>query len=79
MIKAAATRSTGRKVFLLGLSSRNLENLKAGKPMRIHLEEIGGTGEVIILWGETEAAIARDLAEFIGPDTSLKGAIPTSS
>lgn len=53
---------------LIGLSSRNLELLRAGKPIRIDLAEFNLEGELIIVWGETELELARQLAtpaEFI--------------
>lgn len=73
MIKAKATLSHGRPLYLFGLSQQNLEKLREGMPIRIHLEEMGGEGEVLIMFGETEHAIAAELAEMIGPNTDVRG------
>ena len=65
MIKALATRGK-RKLVLLGLSRLNCERLLAGKPIHIHLSELGVTGpEVIICAGETEETIIKEL-EAVG-------------
>ena len=60
MIKALATRGK-RKIVMLGLSRRNCELLLAGKPIHIHLSELGVTGpEVVLCAGETEEAIVEE-------------------
>jgi len=74
MLKAKATLKGDRPLYVFGLSARNLELLKAGRPMRVLLEDMGGTGEVLITYGETQMDIARDLHEFIGPNTKIQGA-----
>jgi hypothetical protein len=56
-------------VYLFGLSDRNLELLKKGMPILIHMETLGGTGKVVIFYGETEEKMRQDIAEFIGPNT----------
>jgi len=69
MIKTKATvLMDGRKVYLLGLSEQDIIKLKAGKPLFLQLEELGGEGEVCIMYGETEADIATELADLIGSD-----------
>ncbi len=60
MIKASLTRG-GRQVFVLGLSARNIELLRQGKPIPVNLAELGGKGEVLIMYGETEEDIADEL------------------
>lgn len=73
MIKARATLLHERPLYILGLSAINLEKLREGKPILVKLEELDGVGEVIIMFGETEAAIATELSEFIGPSTNVTG------
>lgn len=73
MIKAKATLLGDRPLYLFGLSALNLQRLREGKPIRVELEEMGGVGEVVILFGETEAAIATELADLIGPSTQVRG------
>lgn len=60
-------------LILLGLSHGNLRLLKEGKPIDMDGTEIGlpeGT-RIFIFSGETEQAMARELAEFIGPETEV--------
>jgi hypothetical protein len=73
MIKAKATLLGDRPLYLFGLSALNLQRLREGKPIRVELEEMGGVGEVVIMFGETEGDIARDLSDLIGPDTEVHG------
>lgn len=58
---------SGDQVFVMGLSKMNLENLKAGRPMRITRETHGGVipkgWEILILYGETEEVILNGLKE----------------
>lgn len=74
MIKASATLPDGRKLVLLGLSSRNLELLRERKPAMINLDELGGANEVVIMWGETEQAIYDEMkgANVIGAETEIR-------
>ena len=73
MIKAKATIKGGRPLYLFGLSELNLQRLREGKPITIQLEPMGGVGEILIMAGETEADIARELADLIGPQTVVHG------
>lgn len=77
MIKAKLTLIDGRPAYLFGLSTKNIEKLQQRMPIRIALEDMGGAGEVYIMWGDTEDAIARELHELIGPDTVVTG-VPKS-
>ena len=61
MVKVSGKGKTGRDFYLFGLSARNVELLKQGKPIRIALEPLGGTGDVLLMYGENEAAIADEL------------------
>lgn len=72
MIKAVAATDKGPLV-LFGLSFGNLDKLRQGMPIEVDMAELGGQGRVVIFAGHTEAAMAADLAEMIGPETKVKG------
>ena len=71
MIKMSGTSEDGkRKVILLGLSEGNLMRLREKKPIIINGEEMMIPDlDIIICWGETEDALARELSSMIGPET----------
>ena len=73
MIKARATLPDDRPLYIIGLSAMNFTKLREGKPIVFGLEGMGGVGEVVIMYGDTETAIAAELAEFIGPLTTVTG------
>jgi hypothetical protein len=73
MIKATGTLKDGRPLYLIGLSARNLELLREGLSVQVVLEEIGGVGELVITFGETERELAREWADLIGPSTQVSG------
>jgi len=54
----ARTRSG---TVVLGLSRLNVERLQQGKPMHFSLSDVGIDTDVLIVFGETEQAIAADL------------------
>ena len=56
--------------YAFGLSEENIKRLKEGQPIKVDLAQMGGTGSVLIFYGETED-MARDLAELIGPETKV--------
>lgn len=57
MIKARAGN-----VVIFGLSRMNLERLQEGKPISFDGGEVGLDGaRIVIMFGETEAAIAEEL------------------
>lgn len=59
MIKARAGQ-----LVILGLSRRNVELLQEGKPIAFDGAEVGlGGTRVLIMFGETEDEIARELAQ----------------
>jgi hypothetical protein len=64
MINAVVTAPDGRSVLLIGLSFRNLDNLRAS-PMDDHIKidgaKLGLSHDIIIVAGETEDAIMRVL------------------
>lgn len=57
----------------LGLSAGNVERLQQGKPIHLHLEELNLPYKIdlMIMYGETEQALADSLKGFIGPDTII--------
>lgn len=63
MVKASLVNGD-RVVYVLGLTARNLELLAQGKPIPVDLAELGGKGEVLIMYGETEADIADELRKI---------------
>lgn len=74
MIKAIAVRKDdGAPFVVFGLSRQNIEHLQAGEPIHIDMAELGLRGTVLIIASETEASMARDLADLIGPDTEVRG------
>lgn len=70
MIKFTADRA-GRTLIGLGISAGNVQRLKEGKPIHIHLEELNlpWKADIMIMYGETEQALADELKEFISPET----------
>jgi hypothetical protein len=65
MIKAAFTGKDGKRTIILGLSDGNITKLKAGQPIPIDLTTFGLSGELLIMYGETEQAIVDELSEFV--------------
>jgi hypothetical protein len=65
VIRASWTTPTGRSIVLLGLSRANVDRLTMGQPIRVDLDELLPDGpspsEVLISFGETEAAIVAEL------------------
>lgn len=61
MLKMSSKKSDGRSLYVFGLSHTNLDRLRKGEPIQLALEPLGGTGEVLIVAGETEATIAQQL------------------
>lgn len=65
-------KDTSRRLVGLGLSERNVGELKNGNPIVVHGEELGVPFDVMIFYGVTEAAMQEKLQEFIGPDTDVR-------
>lgn len=61
MLKASYTGPGGRRSYVFGLSDLNLQKLREGKPIAFDLEPLGGSGSVMIMWGQTEEHIAAEL------------------
>lgn len=61
MIKFVKTADNGAKVVGFGLSEGNIERLKLGQPILVHLDDLGIEGiDVVIHYGETENSILND-------------------
>jgi hypothetical protein len=73
MIKAKLTLQDDRPCYLFGLSALNLQKLRDGRPMVIDLEPMGGAGQILIMFGDTEADLLRELGDLIGPETQVHG------
>lgn len=72
MLKMRTTLSDGRELLIFGLSRINLDRLKADQPIAFRGDTVGLPGlEIMIFAGETEQSMARDLAEFVGPNTRV--------
>ena len=65
MLKAVADHT-----FILGLSERNIQLLKQGKPISINLmemdlEDLNGLKQVVIMYGKTEQDIFNEIEKEI--------------
>lgn len=75
MIKFRAS-GDGREVVGLGLTARNIELLKQGKPILVKLSALGieTNIEITIIYGEDEKSLYRDLrkAGLVSDETQIK-------
>ena len=65
--------------FLLGLDAENVGRLMKGQPIVVSLAQLGGKDDVIIMYGDTLADIARELEQSSGhplPEPKMLGDIP---
>lgn len=62
MIRARASNG----VFILGIDAENVKRLKDGKPILVSLAELGGTDDVLIMYGDTLDAIKAELESATG-------------
>ena len=67
MLKA----KTSNGVFILGLDAENIHRLKTGNPILVSLAEIGGTDDVMIMFGNTLKDIQIELEEASGQKLPL--------
>lgn len=75
MIKAIAKMNDGRPMLMLGLSGENMTRLMANEPIQIDVGSLGADLPelvIVLLGGQTEAGIQRDLAPLIGPGTAVR-------
>src|SRR4029077_17819705 len=73
MIKFTAS-GPGVTLVGLGLEPKNIHRMQDGQPIRVRFADLGFTGalgnvEIMIFTGTDAAAMRRELAPFIGPDT----------
>lgn len=57
---------TSDGVFILGIDAENVKRLKDGKPIIVCLAELGGTDDVIIMYGDTLDDVEAELKEAFG-------------
>jgi len=72
MIKATMKGKDDRNILLLGLSQENVNRLKEGKPIHINGDELGLDNDVVLIYGETEAHIYKELQPMIGTTTRVE-------
>lgn len=62
------------ELLVIGLSHKNLEELKKGRPIICSGSDFGLSGdiEIIIFSGETEQSMVREFAELIGETTHVE-------
>jgi len=59
-----ATLTDGR--YLLGLDAENVRRLRDGKPIAIDLSHMGGHDALIIMYGDTQSDILKQLEGATG-------------
>lgn len=65
-------REGAKKLILIGLSKENLTRLQKGEPIRCTEKTHYLEGMELFIWyGETEAAMAEQLKQYIGPETEI--------
>jgi len=65
MIKALAHDDDGKPMYIVGLSEHNLRLLRDGKPIAFDMAQMGGEGRMLIFYGVTEEAMARELKKHM--------------
>jgi hypothetical protein len=79
MITATATGADGKRILLLGLTRTNIDLLIAGQPIDVDAVTHPGFPSdlrIMILFGETERAIAESLQDLIDPEHTKVVAVP---
>ena len=74
MIKFTGESDDNVRLIGLGLSRENCEKLVAGKPIEIDLRKdlnIPWRGRIVIIGGETEESMARDLTPWLTAETQM--------
>lgn len=71
MIRFTVDRN-GRPTIGLGLTAENIRRLKAGQPISVAGESVNIPNvDILILYGETENDIFKELKPHIGSETKL--------
>lgn len=52
--------------FVVGIEERNVEMLKAGRPMLIDLRKCGGTDQIMVAYGNTLPELLKELERASG-------------
>lgn len=72
MIKALA-HVDGKPAVILGIVEGNVERLKKGMPIRVHLKDMGLPDiDVIVAYGKEEGDLVAQLMPFMGPNTEVR-------
>lgn len=53
-------------VYFLGLNAEEVARLAGGEPIQLHLAELGGHGDVIIIAAKTTAEVAKEIEHATG-------------
>ena len=74
MIKAMAKMADGRYLVVMGISERNVEHLREGKPIYFDPAALkipaGATiGGITLFYGADEPALMREIRTLMGPQT----------
>jgi hypothetical protein len=61
------------EIMIIGLSHRNLQLLKEGKPIMCKSADFGCSGdiEIMIFSGEDEQSMVREMESLVGPDAII--------
>lgn len=73
MIKFKLTTDDGEVKLGFGITQENVKLLKQGKPIYVDLNEMGIAAKLMIMYGETEAQIVKQLKPYIGEETVIHG------
>jgi hypothetical protein len=73
MIKFKAGIGSGRELVGFGLTEKNVEQMKLGRPIHVMGVEMGIPYDVMIFYGETERAMYEDIkkAGLIDPERTV--------
>lgn len=63
MIKAKFEGKDGKPVFFFGLIAENIKRLLDGGPILIDLKQINDVGKVMLVYGENEQAIMKEMKD----------------
>ena len=71
MMKFTARLGKGGFLLGLGLTAENVKRLKSGQPIHVFCQDVHlpWQGEILIMYGETEAAMVDELSANMGPGT----------
>lgn len=61
MLKLKTKNNEGKNFYIVGITDTNIANLKAGKPMEIDLEAIGGEGHIYVFHGVNMEAVHKTM------------------